>query len=109
MGDALASGEEEARSLLGIVLAHPALQIDVAHRQIRGVDQRGIARRDAVLPEGQFSIEDAVEDTFGAKSQLGATWAVQRLRQAPWRRNRSQDHLLVSQQPGPADGRFDRR
>ena len=88
MGDALAPGEKEARSLLGIVLAHPALQIDVAHRQIRGVDQRGIARRDAVPSEGQFSIEDAVEDAFGAKPQLVTTWTVQRLRQAPWRRNR---------------------
>ena len=83
MGDALAPGEEEARSLLGIVLAHPALQIDVAHRQIRGVDQRGVVRRDAVPPERKFRIEDAIVDAFGIQPQLTPTWAIQRLWQVP--------------------------
>src|SRR3546814_10508002 len=36
----LAAGEEKGGPLLGVVLAHPALQIDVANGDIRGVDQR---------------------------------------------------------------------
>ena len=108
MGDALAAGEEKAGPLLGVVLAHPALQIDMAYRQIRRFDQRGVARRDAVLPEGQFPVEDAVIDAVGVQPQFAQTRAVQRLRQIHRRRDRSQDHLLVSQQSGPADGRFER-
>ena len=65
MGDAFAAREEKAGPLLGVVLAHPSLQIDVANRQIKGLDQCGIACCDAVLPEGQFPIEDAVVDSVG--------------------------------------------
>src|SRR3546814_7964632 len=69
MGDAFAAREEKAGPLLGVVLAHPSLQIDVANRQIKGLDQCGIACCDAVLPEGQFPIEDAVVDSVGVRSE----------------------------------------
>jgi len=65
MGDALAAGEEKAWSLFGVVLAHPPLQIDMADGEIERVDQFGIVRRDAVPPEGQLPIEDAVIDALG--------------------------------------------
>src|SRR3546814_9242929 len=96
------------RSLLGVVLAHPALQIDVANGDIRGVDQFDVAHRDAVLPEGQFPIEDAVVDAVGIQPQFAPARAVQRLWQVSRRRDRGQDDVLESQQPGPAYGGFDR-
>lgn len=43
VGDALAVGEKKTGQPLKVVLMHPVFQIDVAYRQIRGVDQCGIA------------------------------------------------------------------
>ena len=83
MGDALAAREEKAGALFGVVLAHPTLQIDVTDSEIRGVDQRGVVRRDAVPPERKFRIEDAIVDAFGIQPQLTPTWAIQRLWQVP--------------------------
>src|SRR3546814_9094694 len=70
MGDALAAGEEKAWALFGVVLAHPALQIDMADGEIERVDQFGVVRRDAVPPEGQLPIEDTVIDAFGVQPQF---------------------------------------
>src|SRR3546814_19294825 len=72
----------------GVVLAHPALQIDMADGEIERVDQFGVVRRDAVPPEGQLPIEDTVIDAFGVQPQFAPAWAIQRKWQVPGRRNR---------------------
>ncbi|MPM80071.1 hypothetical protein SDC9_127116 [bioreactor metagenome] len=97
MGDAFAAAEEKAGPLLGVVLAHPTLQIHVTNRQVRGFDQRDVACGDAVLPEGKFAIEDAVVDAFGVQPQFAPAWEVQRLWQVSWRRDRGQDDRLEPQ------------
>src|SRR3546814_15046326 len=86
--DLLAAGEEKAWALFGVVLAHPALQIDMADGEIERVDQFGVVRRDAVPPEGQLPIEDTVIDAFGVQPQFAPAWAIQRKWQVPGRRNR---------------------
>ena len=62
--------EQECRSLVGIETDHPGLQIDVADREARIIEQGGIVAREAILAVGKVEMHQCVVDPFRVQAKL---------------------------------------